>query len=90
MADLTYIERASIESFLGMKNGYVMDFTDRTFQEFVVEATGLDINCEKYFYSSNSKANRLRAFIKVESNYVFGRLLQLFVITGWPKLQQDK
>lgn len=78
MADLTYIEKASIESFLGMKSGYVMDFTDRTFQEFIGESTGLDINCEKYHYSSNSKANRLRAFIKVESNYVFGRLLSAF------------
>jgi hypothetical protein len=78
MADLTYIEKASIESFLGMKSGYVLDFSDRTFQEFVGEATGSDINSEKYHYSSNSKANRLRAFVKVESNYVFGRLLSAF------------
>lgn len=78
MADLTYIEKASIESFLGMKSGYVMDFSDRTFQEFVGEATSLDINDEKYHYASNSKANRLRAFIKIESNYVFGRLLSAF------------
>lgn len=78
MADLTYIERANVENFLGMKSGYVMDFTDRTFQEFVGEATGLDINNEKYHYSSNSKANRLRQFIKTESNYTFGKLLSAF------------
>jgi hypothetical protein len=78
MADLTYFEKAAIENFLGMKIGYVMDFSDRTFQEFVGEATSLDINSEKYHYSSNSKANRLRAFIKIESNYVFGRLLSAF------------
>ena len=57
MADLTYIERANIEKFLGMKSGYVMDFSDRTFQEFVGEAVGLNINDEKYYYSSNSKTN---------------------------------
>lgn len=78
MADLTYNERANIENFLGMKSGYVMDFSDRTFQEFVGEAVSLDINNEKYRYSSNSKANRLRQFIKVESNYTFGKLLSAF------------
>lgn len=78
MADLAYIERANIENFLGMKSGYVMDFSDRTFQEFVGEAVGLDINNEKYHYASNSKANRLRQFIKVESNYTVGKLLSAF------------
>lgn len=78
MADLTYIEKATIESFLGMKTGYVMDFSDRTFHEFVGEATGLNIESEKYFYATNSKANRLRAFIKTESNYTFGKLLSAF------------
>lgn len=78
MADLTYIERANIEIFLGMKSGYVLDFSDRTFQEFVGEAVGLDIDEVKYHYSSNSKANRLRQFIKVESNFTFGKLLSAF------------
>jgi hypothetical protein len=78
MADLTYIERNNIEKLLGMKSGYVMDFSDRTFNEFVGEAVGLDIDNEKYHFSSNSKANRLRQFIKVESNYTFGKLLAAF------------
>lgn len=78
MADLTYIERANIEKFLRMKSGYVMDFSDRTFQEFVGEAVGLDIDNAKYHYASNSKANRLRQFIKVESNYILGKLLSAF------------
>lgn len=78
MADLTYIERVNIEKFLGMESCYVMDFSDRTFQEFVGEAVELDIDNEKYHYSSNSKANRLRQFIKVESNYTFGKLLSAF------------
>ena len=78
MAELTYIEKANIEKFLGMKSGYVMDFSDRTFQEFVGEAIGIDIFDEKYHYASNSKANRLRGFIKIESNYIFGKLLSAF------------
>lgn len=75
MADLTYIELTNIEKLLGMKSGYVLDFSNRTFQEFVGNATGLDIEDEKYDFSSNSKANRLRQFIRVESNYTFGKLL---------------
>ena len=78
MANLTFIERANIEKFLGMKSGYVMDFSDKTFHEFVGEITGLDINDAQYHYASNSKANRLRQFIKVESNYNFGKLLSAF------------
>ena len=78
MADLTYIEKSTIENFLGMKSGYVMDFSDRTFKEFVGEATGCDISSEKYNNASNSKANRLRAFCKIETNYVFGKLLSAF------------
>ncbi|MFY7937609.1 MAG: abortive infection family protein [Flavobacterium sp.] len=78
MADLSYIERANIERFLGMKSGYVMDFSDRTFQDFFGEVVGLDINDKKYQYSSNSKANRLRQFIKIESNYTIGKLLSAF------------
>src|SRR6185295_15063706 len=78
MADLTYIERSNVEKFLGMKSGYVMDFSDRTFKEFIGEVINLDITDEKYHYSSNSKANRLRQFMKVESNYTFGKLLSAF------------
>jgi len=86
MAEITYIEKTNIERFLGMGTGYVMDFSDRTFQEFVHEYTGLDINDKKYHYASNSKANRLRAFIKVESNYIVGKLLSAFC-NLWLKAQ---
>lgn len=78
MADLSFIERNSIEHFLEMKSGYVMNFSDRTFYEFIVDAVGLDIQDPKYQYNTNSKANRLRQFCKVESNYVVGKLLKSF------------
>lgn len=90
MAELSYIERANIETFLGMKSGYVMDFSDRTFGEFVGEATGLDIFVEKYHYASNSKANRLRGFMKVENNYVVGKLLGHFCNYWLSKVQLNQ
>jgi hypothetical protein len=79
MADLTFIEKAKLEDFLGMKSGYVMDFSDRTFQEFIGEATGIDIYHVKYNYRSGSKANRLREFWKIEPNYIVGKLLGQFL-----------
>lgn len=79
MADLTFIEKSNFENFLGMKTGYVLEFSDRTFQEFVADTVGIDIYEEKFNYASGSKANRLRAFIKSESNYNVGVLLDKLV-----------
>ena len=35
MADLTFIERNQLERLFGMGSGYVLDFSNRTFQEIV-------------------------------------------------------
>lgn len=43
MAALNYQENETIEDFLGMKSGYVLDFSNRTFQEFIYKAVKKDI-----------------------------------------------
>jgi len=58
-----------------MGSGYVLDFSNRTFQEFIADSTGRDIFDQKYEYASGSKANRLRAFWSKEPNHVVGKLL---------------
>jgi len=75
MSDLTFIDKTKIEKLLGMGSGYVLDFSNRTFAEFVVESTGKDIYDTKYEYASGSKANRLRAFWNTEPNHVVGKLI---------------
>jgi hypothetical protein len=75
MSDLTFNEKRKFEQFLGMKSGYVLDFSDRTFKEFVLDASGRDIFDEKYRYASGSKANRLRAFWQKEDNTTVGKLM---------------
>lgn len=75
MSDLTFNEKRKLEQFLGMKSGYVLNFSDRTFSEFVLDTTGRDIFDEKYNYASGSKANRLRAFWQKEDNATVGKLL---------------
>ena len=76
MSDLTFIERRNLEKLFQMGGGYVLDFSNRTFAEFVAESTGRDIYDAKYDYASGSKANRLRVFWAEEPNYLVGKLVQ--------------
>lgn len=76
MSDLTNLEKRQFEKLLGMSSGYVLDFSNRTFDEFVIDSTGLSIMDEKYNQASGSKANRLRAFWSLEPNHTVGKLLQ--------------
>ncbi|PVY43148.1 abortive infection family protein [Pontibacter virosus] len=74
MSDLSTIEKHKLEKLFGMGNGYVLDFSDKDFQSFVLEAIGLDILDDRYKYRSGSKANRLRGFWEEESNFTVGKL----------------
>ena len=58
-----------------MSSGYVLDFSNRTFAEFVRDSTGRDIYDSSYDYASGSKANRLRAFWQKEANPLVGKLM---------------
>jgi hypothetical protein len=75
MANLTFLERNRLENLFGMGGGYVLDFSNRTFREFVADSTGRDIFDNMYDYASGSKANRLRSFWSKETNHVVGKLL---------------
>jgi hypothetical protein len=75
MADLNYLEKQKFERLLEMGGGYVLDFTNRSFEEFVAGSTRRQIFDPKYNYNSGSKANRLRAFWKSEPNHIVGKLL---------------
>lgn len=53
----------------------MLDFSNRTFAEFIAESIGREIYDPKYEHGSGSKANRLRAFWKLEPNHLVGKLL---------------
>lgn len=74
MSDLSKIEKLKLEKILDMGGGYVLDFSNRTFEEFILDSTRLDIYSDKYDFWSGSKANRLRAFWDKEPNYLVGKL----------------
>jgi hypothetical protein len=85
MSDLTAVERVVLERALRMDGGYVLNFSNRTFADFVLYSTGLDIDDPKYRSGGDSKAKRLRSFWKFESNPVVGKLLGDF-FEAWQTL----
>lgn len=82
MAGLTHIEKQKIERELGMASGYVLDFSNRTFEEFFREVVGVEIFSEHYDLGSGSKANRVRAFWQVASDNQL-KLLFEGLLQGW-------
>jgi len=62
MAKLTTNERQLLEKLFQMGGGYVLNFSDRTIEEFFRDDIGVNIYSSKYNYGSGSKANRVRGF----------------------------
>jgi hypothetical protein len=87
MADITFIDKMKLVKFLEMSSGYVMDFSNDTFQEFIWEAVGINIYDQKYEYRTGSKANRLKGFWSEESNFVVGKLVGKFLDYWMAKAQ---
>ena len=79
MSDLTNVEKRKFERLLEMGGGYVLNFSNRTFEEFVTDTIGRNIYDARYDHGSGSKANRLRGFWQAEPNYVVGKLLSTLI-----------
>lgn len=79
MSSLKMAERQVLEQHFGMASGYVLNFSDRTFGEFVLEAVGRKIHDAKYTAGGTSKANKLRTFWQLETDHLVGRLILALV-----------
>ena len=75
MSSLTRREKDSLEQYLDMKSGYVLDFNNKSFAEFFMDVVGKDIYSDDYNNNGDSKANRLRTFWQVEPDHIVGTLL---------------
>ena len=80
MSDLSRIEKIKLEKLFGMGTGYVLDFTDRTFEDFIFDTVRIEIYDDKYKFKSGSKANRLRALWQEESNYRVGKVTKALLV----------
>ncbi|MDM8128462.1 toll/interleukin-1 receptor domain-containing protein [Paraclostridium benzoelyticum] len=75
MSKLKISELLYFEQLFDMKSGYVMDFSNETFKNFIEESIGINIEDDKYSTDGTSKAKRLRKLIKVESSDKVSKLL---------------
>lgn len=53
-----------VDEALGMTQGYVLDFSDKTFNDFVCRKFGIDATAPTYTVDGVSKAKRLRALLR--------------------------
>lgn len=75
METLRPIEMRLVEELTGMKSGYVLDFRNRTFEEFFRAELGVEIYGGKYDFEGTSKGSHLRVFLKVSQPADIARAL---------------
>lgn len=64
MSSLRSIDLSLIDEILrGGEKGYILDFSNRTFNEFFVRELGIDIDAPEYTGEGTSKSKRLRCFL---------------------------
>lgn len=74
MSSLTNIEKRYFEKLFGMNSGYVLDFSDATFDEFF-RRYDVNIHGSEYQTFGTSKAKKLRAFWESEADELVGHVL---------------
>jgi len=75
MASLSNLEKRQLERLLQMGGGYVLNFSNRTFVEFIQDSVNRNISDARYVIGSGSKANLLRGFWQTEGNNLVGRVI---------------
>lgn len=76
MADIKPSEKLMFEKILGLSSGYVLEFSNSTFHEFIFNLVKINIYDDKYLLYGDSKAKRLRAFWQLESDKIVGLVLK--------------
>ena len=72
MANIDFVEKEYFEQLFGMRSGYVLDFSNSSFQEFIYSIMKIDIYSK---YHGLSKAKILRKIIAEYDNVTVGKLL---------------
>ncbi len=89
MSSLTAIEKNKIEKLFGMRTGYVLHFSNRSFENFFSDFE-IEIYSKKYNQGGSSKANLLRAFWKMESDHLVGQIISgMIESANFPDEEKD-
>lgn len=77
MSEIKGMDKKILEKYFGMEGGYVLDFSNRTMEEYFMESFGINIYSHKYdtVTWTDSKANRLRGIWREESDEVVGKII---------------
>lgn len=68
MANLKYETIQCLEELFDMESGYVLDFSNSSFQKFIKGIINIDIYNDKGYENYCSKANKLRQIFETEYN----------------------
>lgn len=81
MSSLTWKDKKYLEKLFQMQGGYVLDFSDRTFDEFFRDRIGVDIFANEYRPASGtgSKANRMRCFWESASDELVAQSIRALI-----------
>lgn len=71
-------EREVLERALGMGDGYLLDFSDRTFGDFFYETVSVDPSAQSHLFNGRgpSKAKRFRSFIERAQPNMVAKILR--------------
>ena len=69
MAKLKYTTKQAIEELFEMGSGYVLDFSNSSFDRFVSGVIGINIYKDEGYEEYCSKANKLRQIFDTEPNF---------------------
>lgn len=72
MSEIKNPTKQKLEHLFGMKSGYVLDFSNASFQDFILTSVGIDVDIR---YPDGSKANRLRTLWQNEPNDTVTKLM---------------
>ena len=75
MAKLTYQEKNTLEELFNMGTGYVIDFSNSSFQRFIEDVVRINIYEDPGYEEYSSKANKLRQILNQESDFTVGTLI---------------
>lgn len=76
MANIPFNEKQLIESVFGMSGGYFLNFSNREFEEFMLDVTGYNVYQK---YPGLSKAKTFREFYKDETDPYVGKAIVMAI-----------
>ena len=76
MVQIKHSEMRVFDDAFDMHGGYVLDFSDRTFSEFLDDEFEINIYDEKYRINGSSKAKHMLAFIATEDEFTVACVLR--------------